>query len=188
MKKKGNYKSNPKNKIFIRYGKLALVKQKGYGSGTFHSPPTQRGCYAMPYLFQELFLISSIEKFQPQLPFPKNNIQYDSNTPMSEIKIMEDEYFKNRKKFLKKIKKTIILKGHEYFWHHLENNVKPHQVINRHGSWIKTSFKTWEKLLAKESLKLRVDSSKSNGINSINKTTGYYGKDHFEVFFDKKYF
>jgi len=57
---------------FIRYGRLHLTKQKGFESdsfhsASFHSPPAQYGFYAMPIRFQELFLISSLDKTQPDV-------------------------------------------------------------------------------------------------------------------------
>ena len=35
-------------RTFVRFGKLGLVKQKGFGTVSFHAPPAPKGFYAMP--------------------------------------------------------------------------------------------------------------------------------------------
>lgn len=65
MKDKNKYQKNIYQK-FVRYGKLKVTKQKGYEEdpSSFHTPPARRGFYAMPYKFQEMFLIGGIDKSQ----------------------------------------------------------------------------------------------------------------------------
>lgn len=41
-------------------------------------------------------------------------------------------------------------------WHHLEEHVKVADIIQRQGSWVLTSFKTWDKAFRKEMLKLKL--------------------------------
>jgi hypothetical protein len=45
--------------VFVRFGGLSLVTQKGYDprSKHFHSPPARRGVYAFPLKAIELFLL-----------------------------------------------------------------------------------------------------------------------------------
>lgn len=157
-------------KTFVRFGKLGLVKQEAYGNDTFHSPPAHRGFYAMPIRFQEYFLIGTIEVTQPdQFNMPKSNeIDYEL-------------YNKKRKERMSAIRHEFTIDVDDEFWHHL--NVPNNEVINRHNSWIKTTYKTWEKAVKKESLRLRSETGGSFGINSGVKRTGLFSKDHFEVFF-----
>lgn len=163
---------------FIRYGKMHLTKQKGYGSDTFHSPPYPIGFYAMPIRFQELFLIGSIEKYQPkQVSIPKI------------IKENSEDYYKMKKEKLKNISHKFTVKNSDFIWHHL--NAKPHEIIDRHNEWIKTTVRDWKKSLIKESLTLKNDSLGDNlltikNFNEVPPKSGFFSKDHFEVFFDRK--
>jgi hypothetical protein len=163
---------------FVRFGKLALVKQKGFGKSTFHAPPSQRGFYAMPLRYQEYFLIGSIDSYQPgQLNVPKK--------PTNDATEEECESWgKKWHERFKAIRHEFTVDNDVELWHHLTvpNNV----VISRHNSWVKTSLKAWKKAVSKESVKLRSESGGELGINSARKRTGHYSKDHFEVFFDTK--
>lgn len=165
-------------RTFVRYGKLAPVKQKGFGKDTFHSPPTSYGFYAMPIRFQEMFLVGSLSWSQPKL-FPK----------IDNFKIDNDEY--DWDKYNKQAKRAYKEHFHKFkvptdceLWHHLD--VPPNEILQMQGSWVKTSYSAWLKALKKESVKLRAESGGKKGINSTPKRSGYYSKDHFEVFFDYK--
>jgi hypothetical protein len=46
---------------FVRYGGLSPVKQKGYGSDTYHAPPARKGIYAFVFPYIEKFLIGASE-------------------------------------------------------------------------------------------------------------------------------
>lgn len=79
-------------------------------------------------------------------------------------------------------------------WHHLGHHCKPSQILDRHGSWVKTEFKVWEKAFSKESLNLRYG-DKNGGIDfsikNINEpwrsgVRGMYSADHLEIFIDEK--
>lgn len=50
--------------VFVRFGACKPVKQKGYGSDTFHGPPAKKGFYCFPKIAQEWYLLSSIYKSQ----------------------------------------------------------------------------------------------------------------------------
>lgn len=75
-------------------------------------------------------------------------------------------------------------------WHHLTDKVKPHQILDKKGTWVYTTFDVWEKAFYKESLYLRYGGGHS-GIKSINEPmksgiSGGFTKDHFEVFISDK--
>lgn len=163
---------------FVRFGKLALVKQKGFGGDTFHSPPAQRGFYAMPLRYQEYFLVGSIDDFQPgQLNAPKMPDNDATGEEWNEWNIKWEKRFKA-------VRHEFIVGNDIELWHHLP--VPNNEVISRHNSWVKTSLRAWKKAVGKESVKLRAEDGGSKGINSVRKRTGYCSKDHFEVFFDTK--
>lgn len=178
----------PKGKdlsTFVRFGGLDLKTQKGYGNDTFHSPPASRGFYAFPKVAQEHFLIGSLGEYQPGV-LPKSP---DWN------KFTDDDYKKWDKK-IDKIYKSIrkeFRKTTGNIWHHLGEHCKPSDIIDSHGSWVKTPIAVWQKAFSKESLNLRYGEDFGTGtgrgessINNISKVSGYYSKDHFEVFFDEK--
>lgn len=61
---------------FVRFGGLNLKSQKGFSKTpeTYHQPPASRGFYAMPKIAQELFLIGSLDSYQPS-SVPKKNYE-----------------------------------------------------------------------------------------------------------------
>lgn len=180
---------------FVRFGKMGMVKQKGYGKDTFHAPPAAGGFYAFPYRFQELFLVGSLDKLQPgQLGMPKSDKFKDPETG----EVDWDAYDKKRKERYSAIRHEFTIDHTTEFWHHLP--VPNSEVSARHGSWVKTNFRAWEKAVKKESVKLRAESlgifdekssagkkmHRPGGINSVGKRTGLFSKNNFEVFFDTK--
>lgn len=184
------------DRTFVRFGKLGLVKQDGFGSDTFHAPPAPRGFYAMPKRFQELFLVGSIENTQKIKNMPKEDKYKDPETGEHDW----DKYERDNKKAFQKLRHEFSIDPTTEFWHHLD--VPNNEVLQRHNSWVKTTFRAWKKALSKESVKLRAKSlapwvsgkddtegefrKTPGGINSTRKRTGWYSKDHFEVFFDTK--
>ena len=180
--------------IFVRFGGVNLKKQKGYTTEqkTFHSPPASRGFYAMPKVAQEFFLISSMGRYQPSA-VPKE-VGYDENRSVEESEKLWDNYHKRRKKAISSMRKEFTkIKGE--IWHHLIEHVKPNEIVDRHGSWVKTDIAVWKKAFSKASLNYRYGQSRNGGwdlsTNSINETGraglfGYYSRDEFEVFFDEK--
>jgi len=165
----------------IRYGRLHLTKQKGFGNDTFHSPPAPIGFYAMPIRFQELFLVGSISSTQPKYyPMPK-----EKNTKELTDDELDKIYRKNKNRKIHKF----TIKNTDNIWHHLD--AKPNCVLDRYGSWVKTSVRDWKISLKKESLKLRAESLddelfQSNNISEVRPKTGWFSKDNFEVFIDSK--
>lgn len=176
--------------IFIRFGGLDLKKQKGFksdGSGTFHSPPANRGFYAMPRVAQEFFLISSMSVYQPgTTPNPPD---VPDGTPQDEANDIWDNHEKSYKRAVS-VKRKEFYKKDGNIWHHLQEDVDNHEVVSRHGSWVKTSISAWEKAFSKMSLRHRYHEGDAwTAVNSINETKGilgWYSKDHCEVFFDEK--
>lgn len=165
---------------FVRFGGLDLKNQKGFGRDTFHAPPASRGFYAFPKFVQEFFLIGSMNSFQPGT-YPK---ELESG---SDIK-KQEAYWKRRDLILSNIRKEFT-KSEGNIWHHLEEYTSNHEIVDRHGSWVKTSIKEWKKAFSKMSLDHRYGLDPKYGfksINDINGITGYFSKDHCEVFFDEK--
>lgn len=181
--------------IFVRFGKLHLTKQEGFGDDYFHSPPASKGFYAMPFRFQEYFLIGSLESYQPE----QYNVPKKLKTETI-IKEEDDELRNNLWKEKEKLRnKKLTELRHEFFvpndklvWHHLERNAKPFEIIDRYNSWIKTDMGTYKRCMLLESFKLRAetlkyfDKDEIKSINSVKKNAGGFSKDHFEVFFDTK--
>ena len=167
-------------RTFVRFGKLGLLKQKGYGINTFHAPPAPKGFYAMPIHFQEYFLISGIDQTQSdQLNIP--NME-KFRKPDGEIDW--DEFSKKEKERYSAVRHEFIIKKDTEFWHHLDvpNNV----VLARHNDWVKTSYHAWKKAVDKENIRLRAYSGGEKGVNSTKKRAANFTRDHFEVFFDSK--
>ena len=182
---------------FVRFGGLNLVKQKGYGKDTFHSPPAPKGLFAMPYIAQELFLVSSLDKTQPH-QWPKSP-EWKSEEERTDQEHKEwtefdwDIHVKKRNKVRKNIRKE-FRKTTGYIWHHLIEHVDNCEVVDRHNAWVKTSIAAWQKAFMKRSLHDRYGEKSESGIlnfsiksiNSARGISGYYTKDHYEVFFDEK--
>lgn len=171
-----------KYRTFVRFGKFGAVKQEGFGADNYHAPPAKQGFYAMPLVFQEFFLIGSLDSTQPKhTGMPKE--------PSGEASSEEwDEYHKKRRARLTEIRHEFSVDTKAEFWHHL--NVPNKDVLQRHGTWVKTDYNTWKKALIKENTKLRFKSLKyvdTNNVNEVPKQAGFFSFDHMaEVFFDYK--
>ena len=73
-------------------------------------------------------------------------------------------------------------------WHHLERGLKPHQVLARKGSWVKSSMEDYRQALEKEmhSFRKQMQSDPWRGVILPNKSPFFCsGKDHLEVFIEK---
>ena len=130
---------------FIRYGKMHLTKQKGFGEDTFHAPPASIGFYAMPIRFQELFLVGSVEEFQPGILGmpkkldPKFNRDEDGHTKDD---FDWDNHSKVHRKKFKRIVHKFTVKNEDYIWHHL--NIKPNFIVDEYNDWFKSSVRDWK--------------------------------------------
>ena len=168
---------------FVRFGGLDLKKQKGFSKNpeTYHQPPAPRGIYAMPKISQEFFLIGCLEETQPGI-FAKE--KFDSEG------FIIDNPSERRKRY-SEIRKEFRKDSGE-IWHHLEEYTDHKDILQRNGSWIKTDIKIWAKSFSKMSTILRYGRSKYDLSNGINERgygrgiTGWYSKDHCEVFIDEK--
>jgi hypothetical protein len=165
-------------KIFVRFGGLDVKNQKGYelNPSTFHKPPTRRGFYAMPKIAQEHFLLGSINEFQPgTVPNIKDGEDYF-------------DWDKKRRKSLS-LRRKEFKKSKGYIWHHLGEYCDRNEIIDSHGSWVKTTIHHWEVAFKRMSINLRYGENKAFAEKCINNTKGimgWYSKDHCEVFFDEK--
>jgi hypothetical protein len=178
--------------IFVRFGGVNIKKQKGYSTNpkTFHAPPASRGFYAMPKVAQEMFLVGYIGSFQKST-MPKNP-KYDSNFNDEQY----EEYQKKYKDYNIRVEKRFsemrreFRKDSGFLWHHLSEYCERRDIIDSHGSWVKTSVRAWEKAFIKMSLNHRYgmgDPRISVGnINEARGIVGLFSKDHCEVFFDEK--
>lgn len=180
----------PKGKdlsVFVRFGGANLKPQKGYGNDTFHSPPAPRGIYAMPKVVQVFFLVGSIGKFQPgTMPKEKSRDEIEKMTHEE-----AHEYWSAQEPFMKRIRmfRKEFRKTDGNIWHHLGQFVPRNEVIAEHGSWVKTSIKTWQKAFSKHSIQNRYGEDgivRRTSIDQARGINGYYNEDHFEVFFDEK--
>jgi hypothetical protein len=159
--------------IFVRFGSLKCVSStQKLAEERFHSPPAKSGFYAMPKQFQEFFLIGSLKTTQPQV-FKKGNKEE-----------AENEYYDK----LSLIRKEFTLKNDDLIWSHFVELVKPNEALDRNKYWVLTTVETYAKLLTKCSLTDRINSSKhvdTGNINSVKKGSGFFSKDHYEVFIIK---
>jgi hypothetical protein len=169
---------------FVRFGGLDLKNQKGFSKDDddYHTPPAPRGIYAMPKIAQDFFLIGCISITQPGI-FPKNKFEEDGIL-IDNSKVAKKRYREIRKEFRK---------TNGEIWHHLEEYTNHKDILQRHNSWIKTDMKTWSKAFSKMSTSMRYGRMKYDLENGVNVRgdgkggiTGWYSKDHCEVFFDEK--
>ena len=184
--------------LFVRFGGLDLKNQKGFGRDSYHSPPATRGFYSMPYVAQELFLIGSLDKFQPgTVPKPlKGKLigTWEDGEPKYDWSHLTtedwDKHAKRKKKAISAMRKTFTKKNGN-IWHHLGDYVERNEVIATHGSWVKTTMSAWRDAFVKISLTQRYGAYAGGNdfrTESVNdsKLFGWYSKDHCEVFFDEK--
>lgn len=190
MKKLNKNSIGPKGKDltkFVRFGGLNIKKQKGFGkNNTFHSPPVSKGFYAFPKIAQELFLISSMDVYQPYT-MPKY-IECNANCTKEEQKLYNDNY-DERIKNAKSLMRKEFNKNTGTIWSHLTDYIKHNEILDSNGSWIKTSVKEWQRAFNKMSIKFRMTDDQNlrgNNINNVYGIVGYFPKDHCEVFFDEK--
>lgn len=174
--------------VFVRFGGLDLKTQKGFGKETYHAPPTSRGFYAMPKVLQEFFLIGSLQETQPY-NFPKCPKWKEDWTEEEKLNFDQfnwKEYEQKRQKVKSNIRKE-FRKDKGFIWHHLIDESPVNEVVSRCNSWIKTSIKVWAKSIQKEVLNNRygIGMFATKTVNNA-RFSGFYSRDHFEVFFDEK--
>lgn len=212
---------------FIRYGGLSPVKQIQYETNTgFHNPPKRKGIYAFVYPYIDLFLIGStsdvghISNKSAWLKDRYGNLiksddfftdEWKNNMYLlpkpKYITLLKERNIKY--KHLRSSKKndvyyvSYIKKPHTFtysglIWHHLYEYVKPIDIIESNGSWVKTTMKVYEEALNKiisVDMKDLIKIEKYGGLKYQfpNKINPYIGsgtrvsisKDHLEVFFER---
>jgi len=91
------------------------------------------------------------------------------------------------------LKKPKIFEYDGEIWHHLGDHLKPHQIIESSGSWIKSdiidymiAFNKEMKLCRNEMLKMTKDwKIELKDQLNINPLKNFFSKDHLEVFIEK---
>lgn len=200
MSTKGNIKGKDLT-VFVRFGGLNLKPQHGYSKEqkSFHAPPTNRGIFAMPKVAQEFFLVGNIGHFQkgimPKAPeYPGYQAPDDV---LAEWEKKRDAFdwnaFHKRCTDNRSAIRKEFTKRDGGIWHHLEEYTDRNEIIAMHGSWVKTSIKAWMKAFSKMSVIHRYGERRDSGwdfsvksINDAKGITGFYSKDHCEVYFDEK--
>jgi len=166
---------------FCRVGGLSSVRQKGYDASmpTFHSPPLRRGIYAFVWPHIEFFLLSGKNSRIGSMSSKFSWLKDKEGNRIEDGKDLGEKYWteldpKDDKWYYVKKKDMKYFEYYGEIWHHLE--VRPKDVIERKGEWVKTSFDAYKKAIIKE----------VGSRALMKKRDGYtYSKDHLEVFIEK---
>lgn len=189
---------------------------------TFHNPPRRKGNFAFPHPYIEYFLLGSSSEpshvSNKSMWLKDENgdlIKSDDfyNYDKYDEKTFEFDINKKYLKLLKrlKIKKKdlrtstkddvhymVVLKKPKYFeysgelWHHLGKHLKPEQILDTSGSWVKTDMDNYLIALKLETKEAKKDMLKfarqyDNVKNYLGKNPfkNHYTRDHLEVFIEK---
>ena len=175
---------NPRQKQKVHVGNY--VEPSGGSLMSFHIAPKSRGFYAFPFKLQELYLISGSTEYQKDvLPFKKliPELPEDEQTT---FEIAAAEYRKNipikqqNEKILKE-NFRIFYKTNGTIWHHLIDATPHCEVIEKSGTWIRTSMEAWYKALGKNKVNLFHNDPCGSWQSDVK-----FSKDHYEVFIDEK--
>ena len=144
-----------RNKLkFVRYGGLSSVPQKGYDPSfpTMHSPPARRGIYAFVWPFIEFFLLGKDEFDARRMKWARDDKGQliDEKHPKLKELVTDRMLFYNREGVMTAAihKDPVTFEYHGPLWHHLE--VKPSEVIKRHGGWVLSDHKSYLAALRRE--------------------------------------
>ena len=167
---------------FTRWGGLSSVKQKGYNPAmpTFHSPPCRRGIYAFVWPYIETFLLGGYGDNQQK--WNKGEIRVVEETGQ----IIEEPYGSL------KPPRNFDYEGD--IWHHSGRFLHPNKIIQKRGSWYKTTFENFIEALRKNLHDMKCHSFNSE--KAAESKRGYYPaptnnpthgwvKDDIEVFIEK---
>jgi hypothetical protein len=188
---------------------------------TFHNPPRRKGIYAFPYPYVEKFLLGAtnypghVSNKAKWLKDENGNKIIDGDFYKGYDK-KTDRFIINKKyiTLLKKLKikqsdigcqehnelfyvtvynKPRIFDYDGEIWHHLTDKIKPHQIIELNGSWVKSTMDDY--LLA---LQLDIRDTKRYMLKTVKEWDGdiskyltknpyknFNTKDHLEVFIEK---
>jgi len=192
---------------------------------SFHNPPRKKGCYAFVHGYIDLFLIGATyepghisNKSYWLRDENGNKIKYDdffyivkeqkidriefiSKVNPNYIKLIRKQKIKIKdiicyKQYVAVIRKPKIFDYNGELWHHLGDNLRPENIIESNGSWVKTTiddFKLALKLEIKSTLKQKHSTDFEYKYNSFggkqdpfNTKNGIkISKDHLEVFIEK---
>lgn len=215
---------------FARFGGLSPVEQTHYKTGDdkpFHNPPRRKGVYAFVHDYIESFLLGATmepDHISNKSMWLKDD---DGNRILFEDFYDTTSHF-NDKRFRYEIKKEwvkflriknikskdlhdqdgyiTVLKRPKIFtydgelWHHLGDNLKPHQIIEISGSWYKTSMDDYiialnieRKTVLKQKhnsdiqyCKLNLSTIFKGKQDPFKRNSGInFSKDHLEVFIEK---
>lgn len=197
-----------KDIYFIRYGNLNSVKHKEHSKeNDFHTAPRKMGIYAFPRGYVERFLIGSsfTNHWRKWLLDEKGNkILYndlwddDYKLKPKYKKLLQKRHIKERNLssyYYNEIWYTLYIKFPKIFqykgliWSHLEDYVSSKDIIDRYGSWIKTTYQVYCKALHKCNINDRFQSYINPIINNSRHGNPHtfpskYSKDHYEVFIE----
>lgn len=186
---------------FVRYGGLSPVRQYGYKSDLFHSPPAKYGFYCFPLPFVEKFLLGGDTYSDPKNKTIKNStnrIRYlkdkdgniiDSNHAEYEKYSEQNKYWsfprgKDSEGYPEKhvlyenfSRKVFSYKGN--IWCHF--NAKPELVLKRNKSWVLLSYTNYLKSLQKEFANCSMTMWTYYKVRSPHG----FSKDHFECFIER---
>lgn len=69
-------------------------------------------------------------------------------------------------------------------WYHIDYKIKKEEILDRHGSWVKTSIKTFEKAFNRYRLNNKLKDTGGNLILKTSSKNGHYCLDELEVFIE----
>ena len=188
--------------IFVRYGGLSSVRQKGYKADmpSFHSPPARRGIYACPHGHFDYFLLGTEYFDQRRMEWLRdkdgNRIPVDDThldawsirdeSAKRDMERLDAEYgedipdellsahFKKHPMYYFKHSNRAKFIYEGEIWHHLP--CKPHEVLSRKGSWILSTHDNYRNAFRRVQAK-NMALKKSHNIT--------FSKDELEVFIEK---
>lgn len=141
------------------------------GRSTFHAPPRRSGLFAFPRGYEEPFLIGSTcdvghisnKSFRLRNPANKKQVLlWDEHITENDFgravaaSAELRQILKQKNIALKQLTSDddgniIVLRKPRQFtykgelWHHLKEQVQPKDIIEEKGSWVLTSFSSWQK-------------------------------------------
>lgn len=189
---------------------------------SFHAAPARVGLYAFPRGYEEPFLLSSDGSNSPDRLTQRSfylkdsegkrfnwkdevNESYNSTLHKYE-RIVTPEVNKALNKvgyrtrdifevegFICVMKKPHVFRYEGELWHHLKKHTPEDEVIDTHGSWVKSSFGAWSEAFRRtkhEDLKyIRKDSPQARQLLHLDPYKhgrgGFISRDHLEVFFQR---
>jgi len=180
--------------------------------GHFHEPPAKKGIYAFVWPYIERFLLGGgYADPKKRGKGQRNRVQYVKDKHGNVIDSDHPDFAKSTefdkmtsfqrarpgadldsdelgydKKYKEVLYKDAARKKFKYdgpIWSHLKARVKPHEILDEKGDWIKTDMDVFKKAFHKELTSILRDARKEKYPVAGLKL---YGWDHLEVFIDSK--